>query len=104
MYKKGLVYQDSKWNTCIEINEEYGSNLDLLSLLQIKESIPSTWKIIQEDNTDTLNCPLHVFDLLPVTKFIFNKILYNVIFPKVAQSPVNAQIHWERECLTFEIY
>ena len=37
MYITDLVNQDSRWKTCIEINEEYGTNLDFLSLLQKKE-------------------------------------------------------------------
>ena len=61
-------------------------------------------KNIQEGNTDTLNCPLHVSDLLPGTKPIFNKLLYNVIHNTIVQSPVNGQIHWEREFLNFKIY
>ena len=66
MYIKDLVNQDSTWKTCIEINEEYGPNLDFLSLLQIKESIPSTWKKLYKKTIDTLNCSLHVSDLLPL--------------------------------------
>ena len=64
-----------KMETCIEINGEYGTNWNFLSLLQIKESIPSTCKKIIQDDTDTLNCPLHVFDLL----LLQNQFLINII-------------------------
>ena len=61
-------------------------------------------KNIQEDNSVTLNTPLHVYDLLPATKPIFNKKLYNVIHNTVLQSTVNAQIQWETEFLNFKIH
>ena len=57
----------------MEINEENSTKWDFLSLLQIKYSIPSTWKNIQEDNTDALNCPLPVSDLLPAKNQFLNK-------------------------------
>ena len=80
MYTRDLVDQDSRWKTCIDINEEYSTNLNFLSLLQIKESIHSTWKKSYKKTIQTLWIAHYMFLIYYLLQNqFFNKILYNVI-------------------------